>query len=84
MELNGFKISVRHLSNKKKQLKKTVCSMEINGAQYVGIAQVHKNDVFSKREGRKLALQRLMENSPLTKEQRTGVWTEYFSVGNRI
>jgi len=85
LRTDDFVVRFSYRENKKKHVKQlTICSinqieegdetMEIG----IGIAKCCTGDQFLKAKGRKLALNRALQNSGLGKEQRTEIWNNYF------
>ena len=44
-----------------------------------GKVKLHQNDTFDKNKGRKRSLRLALNESPLTKEERSAVWGQYDS-----
>lgn len=67
----------------------TICTIQYEGKEYIGKAQLHKGDNFNKTEGRKRALKRVLKLGEFIdsktflynfqKEQRAEIWKNYFS-----
>ena len=61
----------------------TSCVIEIGKSMYYGVALCHKKDQFCKAVGRKLSLARALRIAGLSKDERTKVWEDYRTIGQK-
>lgn len=71
MKIQGTIVKFWHDTTSKN--KQTVCQI----GEVTGTARCHRNDMFNKVEGRKLAFKRALTNFTSDKETRTKFWEEY-------
>ncbi len=51
----------------------TLCMVD----QYAAVSFCSRGDIFSRKVGRKVALAKALERTPMTKSERTKVWDDY-------
>jgi len=57
----------------------TTCRLtDMNNNTVIGESRCSLKDNFSKKTGRKIALERAMSHLNLSKDERTTIWREYF------
>ena len=72
---------LRHLGQEAGVTDATVCTFELDGKTYTGLAACSAHDTFNKETGRKLALARALKQLTLSKKVREAIWQRYFNRG---
>lgn len=84
MKLGNYEVRWTHYKNKQGKLNRTQCSVTKDDViQGVGSCKKYVDDNWDRKIGRKKSMERALQTSLLTKDERAAIWTDYWSVGNR-